>query len=191
MANPVEQDYKTRFTFHLSYFDGVVATELSTLNFYAQPREFANPDLAVENSWQIVDAFAEITGLFQKYMKSITMDFMQKQIDSEIELKATVSPYAQYVFKLIDHSASVRVNDKLTQEKEVRVIYEHRISAADFCVTNPLSIIPIWKDFEQNGVQKDGIRTILKDLLLYSKYESRFKTSRNVLNTYCVNSFDL
>ena len=81
-----QQEYKTRFTLHLSYFDGEIATELSTLNFYAQPREFGDPNLSVENSWQIVDTFAEITKLFQKYMKSITMDYMQKQIESDIYL---------------------------------------------------------------------------------------------------------
>lgn len=186
----INSDEKTGFTFYLSYFDGKSANEICTLNFYASPREFANPDLAIENSWEVVQAFSDITKLFQKYMKSITMDYMQKNYQPDVVVKNEFNPEARYVFKLIHHNASVRRKNKLTDEKEMRLIYEHQISATDFYPAQ-LSIIPIWKDFEVNGVQKDGIRTILKDLCLHSKYKSRFKTPKKVLNTFCVNSIEL
>lgn len=184
-------DEKTGFTFHLSYFDGKSANEICTLNFYANPREFGDPNLAVENSWEVVDAFANITKIFQKYMKSITMDYMQKNYQPDIVVKTEFNQEAKFVFKLIHHNASVRQKNKLTDEKEMRLIYEHQISATDFYPVSQLSIIPIWKDFEVNGVQKDGIRSILKDLCLHSKYKCRFTKSKNVLNTFCVNSIEL
>lgn len=204
-------DYKTRFTFHLSHFNGTIATELCTLNFYGAPREFADPNKSLENSWEIVDAFAQITSLFQKYMKGITMDHIQKTLKQDEDNQYLtyntniitnendvtvhkITDNQKYVFKLIDHCASVRTNDKLTDAKEVRVIYEHEIWAHDYYAITPLSIIPIWKDIEQDSKKnaKKGIRTILKDLMLLPKYTSRFTNSKYIPhNTYCVNSFEL
>lgn len=171
ITNTDEHEYKTRFTFHLHYFNGTSAEELSMLNFFANPKEYANPDVAVENSTQIVDVFKQIAVQFQKYMRGITEDWVYKNHNSEGVFRGTQSPDAKYIFKLVDHNASVRENGALTDNKEVRVIYEYTIDATTFYPANPLSILPIWKDNDGGK----GIRTLIKDLLTLNKYTNRFK----------------
>lgn len=188
-----QEEYRTRFTFHLLHFDGTIAEELTSLNFYANLKEFANVDLAIENSIEIEKTFCIIAEIFQNYLKQITVDLLYKNFD---EYDWGVSPStnqnssAQYVFKLIDHNAAVRVNGKLSDEKEVRVIYEKSISANDFINPNPLSILPIWKDQEE----QIGIRSLLKELLSKNKFNSRFKASAKKTkfkNVYSINSSQL
>jgi hypothetical protein len=182
------QEFTTKFTFHLIYFDGSTAQEMSMLNFFATPKEFGNPDLAVENSVEIVHTFQNITGLFHDYMRGITEDYLYKNYENGFSPSTKQNPNSKYIFKLVDHSASVRNQGKLTDEKEVRVIYQQEIYANDFYAVPQLSILPIWKD---NGNSK-GIRSMLKDLLSLNHYTNRFKTPfEGVKNTFTVNSYQL
>lgn len=186
-----QEEYKTRFTFHLLYFDGKTGEELTSLNFFTNLKEFSNPDSAVENSIEIEKTFCTIAEMFQNYLKQVTVDQLYKNFDENewvVSPSTPKNPAAQYVFKLIDHDAAVRVNGKLSSEKEVRVIYEKSISANDFINPNPLSILPIWKDQESQA----GIRSLLKDLLNKNKFNSRFKAkTAKFQNVYSINSSSL
>lgn len=201
-------DYKTRFTFHLLYHDGYKPEELTCLNFFANLKEFTDENASVENSIEIEETFYEIIKIFQNYLKRITIDSLYKNydeasytflpsvptdIDNEDENSLIVSPsnhQKEYIFKLIDHEASMRVNGELSEEKEVRVIYQKTISGNDFINPNPLSILPIWKDNEINQV---GIRTLLKNLLEKGKYHSRFKNyqKHSFKNSYSINTLNI
>lgn len=179
-----QQDFKTRFTFHVIYFNGKSAQELTNLNFFAPLKEFGNEDLAVENSTQIVDCFGKITDIFQDYMRRITEDMLYKHSE---EANPNQDPNSRYIFKLVDHEAAIRENGSLSKSKEVRVIYEHEIYANDFFAVQKLSIIPIWKDNEINV----GIRSILQNTLSMNKYQNRFKRRFHPVNTFSVNSKQL
>lgn len=169
-----EESYKTRFTFHLLYFNGKSAEELTTLNFFATPKEFAKPESAVENSIEITESFTRIAELFHNHMKQLTIENLYRNYDEDfygVSPSTNQNPDACYIFKLIDHNASIREDGKLSAEKEVRVIYEQSVSAVNYINPYNLSILPIWKDQDDS----DGIRSILKDLLSRSKYTNRFK----------------
>jgi hypothetical protein len=179
-----QKDFKARFTFHVIYHNGRTAQELTNLNFFTPLKEFGNEDLAVENSTQIVECFGKITDIFQDYMRRITEDMLYKHSDEPIPKQ---DPNSRYIFKLVDHEAAVRENGTISQNKEVRVLYEHEIYANDFFAVQNLSIIPIWKDNEINA----GIRTTLKETLSMNKYYNRFKKRFQPVNTFSVNSKEL
>lgn len=185
-----QEEYRTRFTFHLLYFNGSTSTaeELTSLNFFTNLKESSNPDLSVENSIEIEKTFCQIAEIFQNYLKQVTIDQLYKNYDEDawgVSQPTFKHPDTQYVFKLIDHDATVRVNGKLSDEKEVRVIYEKSISANDFVNPFPLSILPIWKDQDDQV----GIRSLLKELLNKPKFNSRFKTKKQKFqNVYSINS---
>lgn len=178
-------DYQTRFKFILNRTYNGKEQEVCSLNFYATPKEFLNPDQAVENSWEIVECFNQITSLFQRYMRGITEDYVEKnkELYEELDLPADYT----YTLKLVDCEAACRdyENDQLSEEKEEREIYQKTIEGRIFYPVTPLSIIPIWKGnhFENNS---KGIRDILKDCLSLQKYSSRFKSVKAVSNTYCM-----
>lgn len=187
MAQLQEQKFEIRFTFHLIHYDGKNAQELCMLNFFANPKEHGNADLSVENSTEIVNTFGEISNLFQRYMKQITKDQLYKNYENDFPANEMQNDSSKYIFKLIDHYAAIRTSDnKLSTEKEIRVIYESEIFANDFApVQTPFSILPIWKDVEY----RVGIRTLLKDMLSLPKYSNRFKRKfAPKANTFCVNS---
>ena len=187
MSKTDSSEFKARFTFHVIHFDGKDAQELTKLNFFAPLKEFGNLDFSVENSTQIVECFSDITEMFQKYMRRITEDAVYKQ-HSTGEKNPIQDPNSRYIFKLIDHEATIRENGSLSKTgKEVRVIYEKAIYANDFFAVQPLAILPIWKD----NVDFTGIRTMLKETLSLNKYTNRFKKEFNTVNTFCVNSFEL
>jgi hypothetical protein len=189
MAQLQEQKFEIRFTFHLIHYDGKTAQELCMLNFFANPKEHGNADLAVENSVEITNTFGEITKLFQRYMKQITVDQLYKNHENDLPYNEGQNNASRYIFKLVDHYATTRTPDnKLSTEKEIRVIYESEVFANDFAsVQTPFSILPIWKDVEY----RVGIRTLLKDMLSLSKYTNRFKRKfYPTANTFCINSTD-
>lgn len=182
MQVQAKQDFQTRFKFILTRNFNNQDQEICALNFYATPKEFGDIQLSVENSWEIAESFNDITVIFQKYMRGITEDYIDK--NKELYEPLDLHNDYSYSFKLIDCEATKRDGNQLVHgEKEEREIYSKTIYGYHFYPVSPLSIIPIWKSnlFENNS---KGIRDILKDCLSLQKYSSRFVNAKAVQNTY-------
>lgn len=175
-------DYETRYKFYIKKNspDGF-QKELSCLNFFVETPE--KKGVQVENSWEIVQTFERVVSIFQNYMKSLTIDNLYRNYD-EFNLEEIMSeplPKSNVTYELI-------LTDCLNGEK---VLYSTLVCGNDYIDTVTF-FIPIWKDYEENGKSKSGIRSTLKDLFFQKKYTDRFQTlpKQVIKNNFTLNSYE-
>lgn len=175
-------DYETRYKFYIKkHLPDGFQKELSCLNFFVETPE--KKGVQVQDSWEIVETFDKVVAIFQGYMKSLTIENLYRNYNefNLEEVVSTPSPKSNVRYELI-------LTDCLNGEK---TLYSTLVCGNDY-IDSITFFIPIWKDYEENGKSKAGIRTILKDLFFQKKYTNRFETLPNkvIKNSFTVNSYE-
>lgn len=176
-------EYETRYKFYVKkIFSDGFEKELASLNFFVEVPN--RQGVQVENSWEIVQTFEEISSIFQNYLKGLTIDNLYRNYDEFVWSETVEEPAepSNTKYKLI-------LTDCLEKEK---VLYSTEICGNDYLDSFSF-FIPIWKDYEKNGVVQMGIRSHLKELFLQKKYTDRFKVQPKAFtpkNIFTVNRYE-